>query len=119
MPGRKLLPHSAGPTTGLPGHSTTKPGRFWFSLPRPYKSHDPIAGRTGCVSPDVIMSSDGSWLGVLVCIDRRTHRSSAHSARGGNSSLTSTPDRPQRRNLYGDFSRLVELRSMAMVAGGF
>ena len=34
-PGRKLLFHSAGPTTGLPGHITTNQGRFWFSVPRP------------------------------------------------------------------------------------
>ena len=33
MPGRKLLLHSCGPTTGWPGHRTTKPGRFWFSVP--------------------------------------------------------------------------------------
>ena len=32
-PGRKLLLHSCGPTTGLPGQSTMKPGRFWFSEP--------------------------------------------------------------------------------------
>ncbi len=60
MPGRKLLLHSCGPTTGLPGQKTTKPGRFWFSVPRPYCSHEPIDGRVGCVSPLVIIRSDGS-----------------------------------------------------------
>ena len=48
MPGRKLLLHRAGPTT-MPGdgRSTTKPGRFSFSEPRPYKIHEPIEGRMG------------------------------------------------------------------------
>src|SRR6478609_8591815 len=94
MPGRKLLLHSCGPTTGLPGLITTKPGRFWFSAPRPYSSHEPKLGRIGCVSPEVIISSEGSWLGTLVYIERRTHSSSACSRRRGKISLISRPDRP-------------------------
>ena len=35
IPGRNELLQSWGPTTGLPGQRTTKPGRSWFSEPRP------------------------------------------------------------------------------------
>ena len=66
MPGRKLLLQSWGPTTGLPGQSTTKPGRFWFSVPRPKVSQEPRLGRIGCMLPEFIMSSEGSWFGLSV-----------------------------------------------------
>src|SRR5579872_1949849 len=102
MPGRKLLLHRAGPTVGRPGHKTTYPGRFWFSEPRPYVSHDPRLGRVGCVSPEFIIRNDGSWLGRFVCIERITHRSSMQRLKCGNSSLTSIPELPCFENLKGE-----------------
>ena len=39
--------YNGGPTTGVPGHSTTNPGKFRFSVPNPYVSQDPIDGRPG------------------------------------------------------------------------
>ena len=80
MPGRKLLLHNCGPTTGLPGQSTTKPGRFWFSVPRPKVSHEPRLGRIGCMLPEFIISSDGSWFGLSVYIERSTQSSSMQAA---------------------------------------
>src|SRR5262245_22615646 len=71
-----------------------------------------MLGRIGCVSPQVIMSSDGSWLGTLVCIERMTHRSSAWRARCGNSSLISIPLRPCLLNLNGDWSSAPVFRSV-------
>src|SRR5262245_57757629 len=65
--GRKALFQSGGPTVvGMSGHRTTKPGRFLFSVPSPYVSHDPIEGRPTCVWPVFIMSIDGSWFGMSV-----------------------------------------------------
>ena len=61
-----------------------------------------MLGRTGCMSPQVIMSSDGSWFGTLVYIERMTHRSSAHSPIFGKISLTGSPDCPQRLKRNGD-----------------
>ena len=43
-----------------PGHITMKPGRFWFSVPRPYMSHEPRHGRACRASPQFISISDGS-----------------------------------------------------------
>ena len=91
MPGRKLLLHSCGPTTGLPGQSTTKPGRFWFSVPRPKVSHEPRLGRIGCMLPEFIIKSDGSWFGLSVYIERITQMSSMQPATCGKSSVTSMP----------------------------
>src|SRR5947208_4983052 len=119
MPGRKLLLQSCGPTTGLPGHITTKPGRFWLSHPRPYRSHEPIDGRTGWVSPHVIIRSDGSWFGTFVCIERITHNSSAHSPTFGYSSETSIPALPYFLKANGDCIRLPVRRSVLMSAGAF
>src|SRR5258707_15397704 len=120
MPGRELLLHSCGPKDGFPGHITTNPGRFWLTVPRPYRSHDPMLGRTGWVSPQVIINSDGSWLGKLVCIDRITHRSSAWRAMWGKISLISSPLLPCLANLNGDCMRLPVPRSVfSPAAGGF
>src|SRR6185436_6031181 len=76
-----------------------KPGRFWFSVPRPYVSHEPMLGRDGRGSPQFISSSDGSWLGSSACIPRITQRSSTDWARLGKSSLTSIPLWPYFLNL--------------------
>ena len=64
-----------------------------------------MLGRVGCVSPEFIMSREGSWLGTLVCIDRTTHSLSACLAISGNRSLTSMPLLPCLANLNGDIIR--------------
>src|SRR5713226_1055877 len=61
-----------------------------------------MLGRTGCISPHVIIKSDGSWLGTLVYIERITHRSSAHSEMRGKISLIGSPDWPHRLKRNGD-----------------
>src|SRR3954447_10380136 len=81
---------------------TTKPGRLWFSLPRPYKSHDPQQGRLNACSPVFIWRQAPLWLMLSATIERTTQRSSAHVATCGNSSLISIPLCPCRENLYGD-----------------
>src|SRR5687767_9590499 len=101
--GRKLFDHSAGPTTILfDGRSTTYPGRFSFSLPSPYTSHDPSDGRIGCKFPVCIWISAGSWFGTSVFIDRITQQSSITRARCGSVSLTSIPLCPHLLNFSGD-----------------
>ena len=57
-----------------------KPGRFWFSEPSPYVTHDPKLGRTWRTSPQFIIISDGSWFGISVCIERTMQRSSTQLA---------------------------------------
>src|SRR6185436_10817913 len=75
------------------------PGRFWFSVPRPYVSQEPMLGRDWRGSPQFIRSSDGSWFGSSACIPRMTQRSSTDCARFGKSSLTSMPLWPYFLNL--------------------
>src|ERR1700678_1744231 len=102
MPGRKLLLHNCGPTTGLPGQRTTKPGRFWFSVPNPKVSHEPRLGRVGCMLPEFIINSDGSWFGLSVYIERITQMSSMQAATCGKSSVTSMPLCPYGRAEKGE-----------------
>ena len=47
MLGKKPLPQSDVPPSGPfgPESKTTKPGKFWLSLPRPYVSQAPMLGR--------------------------------------------------------------------------
>ena len=79
-----------------------KPGRFWFSLPKPYITHEPMLGRVICASPQFMSMSDGSWLGTSACIDRMTHMSSMQVPSWGKISLTSTPDLPIFLNWKGE-----------------
>src|SRR5215813_11162331 len=95
MAGRKELFNSGGPTVvGTSGQRTTKPGRFLFSTPSPYVSHEPSDGRPAWLKPVFIISIDGSWFGISVFIDRIQQMLSAHSPRLGNRSLTSIPHWP-------------------------
>jgi hypothetical protein len=68
-----------------------KPGRFWFSVPSPYITHEPKHGRACRASPQFISIKDGSWFGTSACIERITQISSIISAVCANSSLTSIP----------------------------
>src|SRR5207249_10363531 len=67
------------PYTTLFRSMAMKPGRFWFSLPRPYVTHEPREGRTSRASPQFMSKSDGSWLGTSAYIDRITQTSSMHA----------------------------------------
>src|SRR5215467_504282 len=44
--GKNPLPHTLLPASGNfpPDVSTTKPGKFWFSVPNPYVTHEPMLG---------------------------------------------------------------------------
>ena len=75
------------------------PGRFWFSVPNPYVTHDPMLGRIRRASPQFMRRSDGSWLGTFACIDRMTTMSSIDSAVRLKRSLTSMPLFPRFSNL--------------------
>src|SRR6476620_8348011 len=98
---------------------TTKPGRFWFSLPNPYVSHEPRHGRENACSPVFICRHAPLWLILSATIERILQRSSTHPATFGNSSLTSMPDCPCRENLNGEPSRLpVFVRSSDGFANG-
>src|SRR5882724_11504104 len=114
MAGRKALFHSGGPTVvGTSGHSTTYAGRFLFSVPSPYVSHDPMDGRPTWLCPVFIINMDGSWFGISVYTDRMKQMSSTHSPTCGNSSLTSMPLFPYFLNWNGDFISVPVLRSVA------
>src|SRR5580700_4501799 len=59
-----------------------------------------MLGRNGVIEPLFIRNSAGPWLGLSVCIDRSTHRSSAQRPIFGTRSLTSSPLLPHL--LYGN-----------------
>src|SRR5215467_3680116 len=119
MAGRNALLHNGGPTVvGTSGHSTTKPGRFLFSVPSPYVSHDPRDGLPAWLNPVFIISIDGSWFGMSVYIDRIQQMSSAIWPTLGNSSLTSMPHCPYFLNWNGERSREPVLRSVRMAPLG-
>ena len=50
-PGRKSDDQIWLPAYGMSGASTTKHGRFWFSVPSPYVTHDPTLGRLNVTEP--------------------------------------------------------------------
>src|SRR6266568_447392 len=89
-----------------------KPGRFWFSEPNPYVTHEPMLGRIERASPQFINKSDGSWFGISACIERITAMSSMLSATCGNTSLTSMPLWPYFLNLKGEGNAAPVLRSV-------
>ena len=51
------------------GAIDTNPGRFWFSVPRPYSAHDPKLGRTKLVLPQWRNSVAGPCATPSVCIE--------------------------------------------------
>src|SRR5688572_11425637 len=88
------------------------PGRFWFSDPSPYVTHEPRLGRGSRASPQFMSMSDGSWLGTSAYIDRITAISSIDSATCGKSSLTSIPLWPYFLNANGDLNAAPVFRSV-------
>ena len=49
--GRNAAPYWRPPSISGPGPMAMKPGRFWFSVPRPYVTHAPRLGRVATRSP--------------------------------------------------------------------
>src|SRR6266436_458436 len=73
--GRNPLDHCADWLMfDLPVLSTTKPGRFFDSLPSPYCTHAPIVGRPGSIWPASSNISAGWWLNASVCMERTKHK---------------------------------------------
>ncbi len=70
---------------------TMKPGRLWFSLPRPYSSHEPRLGREKACSPVFICRQAPLWLMLSATIERMRQISSMRLATFGKRSLTSMP----------------------------
>src|SRR5437867_2907231 len=101
-----------------PGHIAMKPGRFRFSVPSPYVTHDPTLGRLIWASPQFISINDGSWFGSSACIERITQMSSMLSATRGNNSLTSRPLWPYFLNLNGEGNAAPVLRSVGRLPVG-
>src|ERR1700733_5374516 len=84
---------------------TTKPGKFWFTEPRPYSNHEPRLGRENACSPVFIWRHAPLWLILSATIERITHMSSTHVAMCGKSCLTGVPDCPFCLNDHGDCKR--------------
>src|SRR2546421_2103741 len=82
---------------------TTNPGRSWFSLPRPYVTHDPTQGKPIRLIPVLISNRAGEWLFVSVWHAWRKAIWSTWRDRFGKISETHAPDSPCRRNSNGDF----------------
>ena len=93
------------------------PGRFWFSEPSPYVTHDPKLGRTCRTSPQFIIISDGSWFGISVCIERTMQRSSTQPPTFEKISLTSVPLWPNVWNSNGEGKAAPVRRSVLSVIG--
>ena len=106
--------------TGVPGQSTTKPGRLRFSEPSPYTIHEPRDGREpprkAC--PVFIISIDGKWLTLSDHIERTTRKSSMREPTREKISLTSMPLSPYRLNSNGDFISPPEARSVLIFGPG-
>src|SRR5262249_29437075 len=106
--GMKPLPQQLWPPLGCTPLeiSTTNPGRFSFSEPRPYVTHDPIDGRPARGEPVNSSSSAGAWLNWSVYIDLITQMSSATSCSRGTASDIQMPPWPCCANVRGVPSRL-------------
>src|SRR5437868_7948245 len=90
----------------MPLLRTTKPGRFWHSLPSPYVIHAPMLGLPCipfplCIKKCAVVCSEKSPY-----MDRIIARSSTHSPTWGNRSLTGIPLCPYFLNSQGDLSTL-------------
>src|SRR6185436_15608619 len=96
--GMKPAPQLRGPFTTVAGLScrTTKAGRFAFSVPRPYVTHEPSEGRPARVDPVFIWHTPPEWLMPSWTQERITARSSAHCATWGYQSEIQSPPFPWR-----------------------
>src|SRR4051794_23473809 len=94
------------------------PGRFWFSLPSPYVTHDPTLGRVKRIEPVFIMRVAAAWSGMSVYIERIVAISSTCWLSVGNISLVSIPLLPVLENVKGDAND-VPLLSPGMVLSSY
>src|SRR5262245_7862411 len=90
------------PLIGPPEWSslTTNPGKFSFSLPRPYVTHDPRAGCPDRIRPEFIMSMADPWIGDSAYMLCTNAMSSTHDPMFGNRSLTILPHLPYGSNFH-------------------
>src|SRR6516165_2322388 len=79
---------------------TTNPGRFSFSLPRPYVTHVPRQGCPESNRPEFIISMAEPWIGDSAYIECTNAMSSAHEPMCGNKSETHLPHCPYCRNAH-------------------
>src|SRR5829696_1779997 len=77
---------------------TTKPGRFWLTLPRPYVTHDPRHGLPDRMRPEFIISIAEPWMGDSAYIECRKAMSSTQVPTCGNRSDTILPHWPYGEN---------------------
>src|SRR5216683_910424 len=94
------------------------PGRFWFSVPRPYVIHEPIEGRPARLFPVFIINTEGPWLGMSVTIERIWQKSSITPPICGKISLTSVPFCPYLVHVKGERIKLPVANSVRGVAYG-
>ena len=85
-----------------------KPGRFSFSLPRPYSVHAPIDGRLNWKMPVCSWRNACGWAGTSVCMPRSRHSSSACLDSSGNSSEIHRPLWPLCLNFHGEANSLAK-----------
>ena len=71
--GRNAAPYCRAPSISGPGPIAMKPGRFWFSVPRPYVTQAPRLGRVATRSPVFISRQPPGWLTSSPTIERITH----------------------------------------------
>src|SRR4051812_19757184 len=76
-----------------------------------------MLGREKRMSPQFIMSSEGSWFGTSVCIDRMTQSSSACSRSFGKALLISRPLSPHFAKAKGDGYAAPVFRSVRRLKG--
>src|SRR5437588_12435700 len=98
MPGRKPAPQFWAEFLGRPrpsgSYMTMKPGRSWFSVPRPYVTHEPTDGKPIRGRPLLIWNRAGAWLLVSVKQECTKAMSSTCRAMFGKISDTYDPDCP-------------------------
>src|SRR3954462_4385935 len=92
----KPAPQLGGPlmTVALLSCNTTKAGRFWFSVPRPYDTQLPRDGRPPRIEPVFIWQTPAEWLMPSAQHERMTARSSTWRDRCGSQSETHVPLSP-------------------------
>ena len=93
----------------------TKLGRFRFSVPSPYPTHDPIDGRIRRGSPVCSCLAAGAWASLSACMARSRHSSSACLAMWGSQSVIIKPDCPRGR--IGEMGPIRRLRSIPTPSG--
>ena len=62
--GRNPLPQADFPASGFlpPEARTINPGKFSFSDPKPYETHEPKEGRPNLAEPVCMSNWAGAWL---------------------------------------------------------